>query len=294
MESMMKLCARLVLVLLTVPFLCPGQSRELVATQQVIRDLATFEDRTRAAQKATDEKLEKLLQQTQAAIEAATKANASVAGLEPILKEQVAEQQKIQANSGLKVTQMAEDLQSLKESVNQQNVRLGKIEQLITDLKTALTTLQSPPTPPGEASAPPGGLSPDTLFQNALRDKNGGNTDLALKEFTDYTQNFGKTFLAPQAQFYIGEIYYNSSELEKAADAFDVVLEKYQENDKTPDAHYMKGMALLKLAKKAEARREFEELIKNFPGNPLASQAKKQIAALAPAAKPPASKSKSK
>ena len=290
----MKLGGRLVLVSLAVPFLCLGQSKELVATQGVARDLANLEDRTRAWQKTTDEKLDKFAQQIQAAIDAATKANASVAGLEPILKEQVAEQQKIQANSGLKVTQMAEDLQNLKESVNQQNVRLGKLEQLITDLKTALTTLQAPPTPPGEASAPQTGLSPDTLFQNALRDKNGGNTELALKEFTDYTQNFGKTYLAPQAQFYIGEIYYNDGELEKASDAFDVVLEKYQENDWTPDAHYMKGMALRKLGKRAEALREFNALIKKFPGNPLAAQAKKQIAASAPAAKPPASKSKGK
>ena len=290
----MKLGGRLVLVSLAVPFLCLGQSKELVATQGVARDLANLEDRTRAWQKTTDEKLDKLAQQIQAAIDAATKANASVAGLEPILKEQVAEQQKIQANSGLKVTQMAEDLQNLKESVNQQNVRLGKLEQLITDLKTALTTLQAPPTPPGEASAPQSGLSPDTLFQNALRDKNGGNTELALKEFTDYTQNFGKTYLAPQAQFYIGEIYYNDGELEKASDAFDVVLEKYQENDWMPDAHYMKGMALRKLGKRAEALREFNALIKKFPGNPLASQAKKQIAASAQPAKPPASRSKGK
>ena len=288
----MKLGGRLVLLSLTVPFLCLGQSRELVATQQVIRDLATFEDRTRAAQKATDEKLEKLLQQTQAAIDAATKANASVAGLEPILKEQVAEQQRLQANAGLKVTQMAEDLQTLKESVNQQNVRLGKLEQLITDLKTAFTTLQSPPAPPGEASGGLSGLSPDTLFHNAMRDKNGGSTDLALKEFTDYTQNFGNTVQAPEAQYYIGEIYFNSGELEKAVAAFDVVLEKYQENDKTPDAYYMKGTALLKLGKKAEARREFQKLIETYPGNPLASKAKALIAASAPAAKRPASKSK--
>jgi Uncharacterized protein conserved in bacteria len=290
MESIMKLGGRLVLVSLAVPFLCLGQSKELVATQQVIRDLANLEDRTRAAQKATDDKLEKLLQQTQAAIDAATKASASVAGLEPILKEQVAEQQKTQANTGLKVTQMAEDLQTLKESVNAQNARLGKLEQLITDLKTALTTLQAPPGPPSDAGAT-AGLSADTLYQNALRDKNGGNTDLALKEFTDYTQNFGKTFLAPWAQYYIGEIHFNGGELEKAVDAFDAVLEKYQEGDKTPDAHYMKGMALLKLGKRAEARKEFDELIKKYPTNPLASKAKAQIAASAPA-RPPASKSK--
>ena len=287
----MKLGGRLVLVSLAVPFLCLGQSKELVATQGVARDLANLEDRTRAWQKTTDEKLDKLAQQTQAAIDAAAKANTSVAGLEPILKEQVAEQQKTQANAGLKVAQMAEDLQSLKESVNTQNARLGKIEQLIADLKSALTTLQSPPVPPSDAG-PTSGLSADTLFQNALRDKNGGNTDLALKEFTDYTQNFGKTYLAPQAQYYIGEIFFNSGELEKAVDAFDAVLEKYQENEKTPDAHYMKGMALLKLGKRAEARKEFEELIKKYPTHPLAPKAKAQIAAAAPAARPPASKPK--
>jgi tol-pal system protein YbgF len=293
MESIMKLGGRLVLVLLTVPFLCHGQSKEYLATQQVIRDLATFEDRTRTAQKATDEKLDKLLQQIQAAADAATKANASVAGLEPVLKEQVAEQQKSTANVGSRVEQMATEFQMLKESVAAQSVRLAELKQLIADLKTALTTLQSPPGPPSEGGAA-SGLSGDALYQNALRDKNGGNTDLAVKEFTDYTQNFGKTFLAPQAQFYIGEIYYNGSELEKAVDAFDVVLEKYKENDKTPDAHYMKGMALLKLGKRAEARKEFGKLIERFPGNPLAAQAKAQIAASAPAAKPPASKSKSR
>jgi TolA-binding protein len=287
----MKLGGRLVLVSLAVPFLCLGQSKELVATQQVIRDLANLEDRTRAAQKVTDEKLEKLLQQTQAAIDAATRANTSVAGLEPILKDQLSEQQKSQANTGLKVTQMAEDLQSLKDTVASQNVRLGKIEQLIADLKTALTTLQAPPGPPSDAGAT-SGLSADTLFQNALRDKNGGNTDLALKEFTDYAQNFGKTYLAPQAEYYIGEIYFNGGELEKAVDAFDAVLEKYQENEKTPDARYMKGMALFKLGKRAEARKEFDALIKKYPTHPLAAKAKAQIAASAPAARPAASKSK--
>jgi tol-pal system protein YbgF len=290
MESIMKLAGRLVLVSLAVPFLCLGQSKELVATQGVARDLANLEDRTRTWQKTTDEKLDKLAQQTQAAIDAATKANASVAGLEPILKEQVAEQQKSTANVGLRVEQLATEFQTLKESVAAQNVRLGELKQLIADVKTALTTLQSPPGPPSDSGAT-SGLSSDTLFQNALRDKNGGNTDLALKEFTDYTQNFDKTYLAPQAQYYIGEIYFNSGELEKAVDAFDAVLEKYQENDKTPDAHYMKGMALLKLGKRAEARREFDALIKKFPGNPLAAKAKAQIAATAPA-KPPASKTK--
>ena len=249
-----------------------------------------------AAQKATDEKLDKLLQQTQAAADAAAKANASVAGLEPILKEQVAEQQKSYgANAGLKVDQMADGIPDAEGVGGDAKRASGELKQLIADIKTALTTMQAPPAPPGEAPAGQGGLSPETLFQNALAGQERGQHRPCAQGVHGLSRRTSaRRELAPQAQYYIGEIYYNRSELEKAVDAFDVVLEKYQENDKTPDAHYMKGMALLKLGKRAEARREFDELIKRFPGNPLASQAKKQIAALAPAAKQPASKSKGK
>ena len=125
------------------------------------------------------------------------------------------------AGIGLKVDQMASEFQALRESVASLNARFGKLEQQIVDIGTALRTLQSPVAPPppagGSASGPAvRALSADALFQNAVSDKEGGNAELALKGFTDYVQNYSATYLAPAAQYYIGEILFGKGELEDA------------------------------------------------------------------------------
>ena len=59
--------------------------------------------------------------------------------------------------------------------------------------------------------------------------------------------------------------------------AFDLVLEKYAENNKTPVAMYMKGMALLKLGRRTEAARQFQDVADAYPGSEQAAKAKVQI-----------------
>jgi TolA-binding protein len=68
--------------------------------------------------------------------------------------------------------------------------------------------------------------------------------------------------------------------MDEAIRAFDLVLEKYPENNKTADAHYMKGMALLKVGRRNQARDEFYSLIERFPNHELAAKAKAQLRAL--------------
>ena len=100
---------------------------------------------------------------------------------------------------------------------------------------------------------PPPGMSAKSLYESALRDRSGGNLDLALQGFQEYLRYYGNTELAPNAQFYIGQIHYDKNEFGPALQAFDAVLEKYPENNKTADATYMKGMALLKSGQRNEA-----------------------------------------
>jgi TolA-binding protein len=57
----------------------------------------------------------------------------------------------------------------------------------------------------------------------------------------------------------------------------------------TPDAHYMKGMALLKMGETAKARSEFNTLITRFPKNELSLKARSQLPARTP---PPPKKPK--
>ncbi|MCL5745560.1 MAG: tetratricopeptide repeat protein [Acidobacteria bacterium] len=249
------------------------------------RELLNLEEQVRAAQRSLEEKVDRVLQQAQQATEASNKNNASLAEIEKRVQEQGKTIAQPVAGIGLKVDQMASEFQALKESVSSLNARFGKLEQQIVDIGTALRTLQSPVAPPPPAGGPAAGLSADALFQNAVSDKEGGNADLALRGFRDYVQNYSATYLAPAAQYYIGEILFGKGQWEDAVNAFDVVLEKFPVNDKTPDAHYMKAMALLKLGDSAGAREELSMLIKRFPNNPLSEKARLQLKTVRPAAK---------
>jgi len=182
---------------------------------------------------------------------------------------------------------MAGEFQGLRESVASLNARMGKLEQQLLDISTAIKTIQAPPVAPPPAAI----MSAETLFQNATRDREGGNLELALKEFTDYVQVYGSTEQAASAQYYIGDIHYRSERYEEAVAAFDLVLTNYLDSDRAPDAHYMKAMALRELGETAKARSEFDRLIKRFPKHELAAKARTQLRTLAPA-KPPRSKSK--
>ncbi len=268
---------------------CPGfaQKKEYMELQ---REVAILEEQLRTVQKSIEDKLAQLAQQAQQATEASGKTNSSIAALEKRVGEQGKSLTEPVANVGLKVDQMAGELQALRESVGALNARFGKVEQQMLDMSTALKTLQSPPAPPGPSEQP--AVSAEALFQSAVRDRDGGNLDLALKEFSDYLQNFGSTYQAPAAQYYIGDIYYRRGEFEQAVDAFDLVLEKYPEHERTPDAHYMKGMALAKMGETAKARSEFQTLIKRFPASDLSDKAKIQLRTLTAPARPQKSKGK--
>ena len=102
-----------------------------------------------------------------------------------------------------------------------------------------------------DPNAAPAGVSAETLYNGGMRDKSAGNSDLAIEQFQNYLKWFGNTDLAPNAQYYIGEIKYLRGDLDGALMAFDTFLEKYPDNPKTSDAMLQKGRALVKSGFKA-------------------------------------------
>lgn len=283
----MRVCILTVVVFLAAPFSGFAQRKEYVQLQ---RDIALLQDQVRTLQRSMDEKMAQLTLLVQQTLDSVNKANTSIVVLENDFRERLREQEKNVgrpvATIGSKIDQMSTELQVVKESLADLRVRFGRLEQQMVDASNAIKTLQAPPPPPG-SPGPVSGVSAETLYQNALRDKNGGNFDLALREFQEYLQSFGSTELAPNAQFYIGEIHYLRDELDQAVEAFDLVLEKYPENPKTPDAHYMKGMALVKMGQRNKGRDEFYTLIRRFPNNQLAEKAKDTLKGLGLPATPP-------
>lgn len=188
-----------------------------------------------------------------------------------------------------RVDAMSEDTKALRDALGDLAARLERMDAKMTDLKNQLQIMQSPPPAPaapagtavpgqpGASNIPPMGMSAEKTYNDARRDQQTGNLDLAAQEYQQYLTYFPNTELAANAQYYLGEVSYTKGDYKAAADAFDAVLERYPNNPKTADAKYMKGMALARDGQRTKAIGELRSLIQT---NPNSEQARKATQAL--------------
>ena len=211
--------------------------------------------------------------------------------------------QDVQANSGTRLDSMSTQVQGLSDNLEEIKSRLGKLNQQLVDLQNSVQNLDAkissgaaapatgagnttptasnvpPPTSSSAAAAAPSGPAPsaDMLYSNGLRDIQSGKYDLARSEFTDYLKYYGKTDLASNAQFYIGEIYYKQNKNQEAIAEYDKVINNYPKSFKLAPARLHRATAMLKLGQKSGAIRELHEIVKLFPGSEEDRYARAQL-----------------
>ncbi len=267
-------------VLLLVPALALAQKQEV---RELQRDVAVLQDQVRSLERSFNEKVGSITTLLQQAIDGVNKLNTNMAVLDAALKEREKGLAAPVTTVGAKVDQMANEFQFLRTTIEDMNGRMGKLERQLVDMNNTIKVIQAPPAPPpaagpGMASAgPPAGVSADSLYANALRDKESGKLDLALEGFMDYLKWFGSTGTAPNAQYYIGEILFQRKEYDEALLAFDAVLERYPENNKTLDALYMKGRTHVLMGDRTAGADEFQQVIDRAPRTALAQKARDEI-----------------
>lgn len=284
-----------------------GASKEIMELQ---RDVALLQDQVRNLQSTLDQKVAAIQALTQQTLDSVNRTNTAVAVMENRFNDTMKQQEQSLngpvANVGQKLDQMSEDFRAVRESVLDMNSRMSKLDAKIADLENLINTVRAPAAAPppatgttpaqGDANwtpasgptaiapspgtpAPPQGLQAGTLYTSAYSDQLAGKYDIAFQEFTDYLKYFGNTDLAPNAQYYIADIYYRKADYSNALTAFDAVLERFQENPKTPDARYMKAMCLMKLGKNDSAAREFRDVYTRYSSEhpDIAAKAKAQL-----------------
>ena len=286
--------ARIGLLLLAAAPLTFGASKEV---QELQRDVAMLQDQVKNMQKDFGDRLVTMQTLVQTTLDSVNRTNNLVNVMENKFSDAMKQQQQSVSGPVLSVTQkldqMSEDFRAVRESVLDMNSRMGKLDAKFADLQNLINTLKAPPPPPpgsennalpgqptGQtqgASSPTPGVSAETLYTNAYRDKETGKTELAMQEFTDYLKYFPATQFASNAQYYIGDIYYSKHDYASALQAFDAVLERYPDGNKTPDAYYMKGASFLGLDKRDAAAAEFRDLIKRYPDTDVAAKAKARL-----------------
>ncbi|HEV3196630.1 MAG TPA: tetratricopeptide repeat protein [Bryobacteraceae bacterium] len=261
-----------------------GASKEILELQ---RDVATLQDMVKAMQRSQDEKFSALQVLVQQSLTAANDASKSVAVIQNGFQQSIRdlESKVVTPVVGLsaRMEQQSTDLRTVSQAVSDLTGMISGLKSQLTDVSNQIKVMQAPAAPPptggtapggtpgGQAEAPP--ISQTQLYQNALNDRSGGKFDLAVQEFTDYLKWFGNTDLAPNAQFYIASIHASQGDLENAVREFDIVIDKYPDNNKIPDAMYSKGQALMRLGRRTDAGKVFLDLINRFPRNELSTKA---------------------
>jgi len=264
--------------------LAPAANKEIEALQ---RDIALLSQQLKDLQKSQDEKLAALLEATRSAAEAANRANTSVAVIQSSIEKNLRDQTDKVATPvvGLstRLNEMGGELRTLSQAVGDLTALVSRVQVQLTDINNAIKVIQQPPVAPPSQSGQPGGsasasevppMPAETMYNAARQDYISGKYDLAAQGFNDYLKYYGNTSFAPNAQFYIAMIHFAQGNYEAAVKEFDMVLEKYPDNNKTADALLYKGRALVKMpGHKTEGGNEFMEVIRRYPKSDQATQA---------------------
>jgi TolA-binding protein len=260
--------------------------------QEMQRDIAQLQDQVRTLQSSFDKNMATLQTLVQQALDVANRSNTSVSVLSSNVTQTLERElkQSLTPIAGLaaKVDNTNNDVAEVRNSVADLNVNTNKILQILTDINNTLKVLQAPPAPPPGSNVGSGGGTVSNapppaavMFENAVRDQNGGKLDLALGEYADFLKFHPEDPNCAGVQYNIGEIHYSQNKLDLAVQDFDAVIERYSDNTKlVPDAYFMKGMALKQSAHSAAAATTFRALIAKYPHSDKVEEARDQLHSL--------------
>jgi tol-pal system protein YbgF len=278
----------------------PGfaQNRDIVQLQQSV---ALLLGTVRELQRSFDERMAVMRTLVEQSSERSNQFDSRMTQLNTAVVELQTSLQNSVANAGQKVDNLGTQLQGLNASLEELRARLDKLSQQVAKIETLSQTIPSsayPTTtfgadPAADPAAAANAPAPDVLYNTALRDYTSGNYPLSLQEFTDYLRYYPNTSLASNAQFYVGDIYYQQGQFDKAIQEYDKAIEQYPTGNKTAAAQLKKGFALINLNLRPQGTQELNNLIRRFPNTPEASLAQDKLTALEsepppPAATPPA------
>ena len=256
------------LVLLASPTPASAANRDIVQLQTQVDQLQ--QSMTQMKQ-SFDERMGVMKSMMEQNTVIANKVSAAIDNLQSSLNRQ-------QTDRAGQVDQISGQIQALNDTMDELKVRLAKLSKQFEEMQAAQQSMAAQQTEAQQkaqqmAAAPP----PDVLYNNALRDYNGGKNDLATQEFGDYVKYYPDTDLAGNADFYLAEIEFKAGDYQKAITNYDLVVQNFPSGNKAAAAQLKKGFALLELGKKDDGEQELKRVIQRYPRTNEAVQARDRL-----------------
>lgn len=231
------------------------------------------------------------------------------------IDEQTGVNRKAFADGKLHADGMGGDLRVVRERVDDTNVRITSLSQEVEALRLAIPpmatmTVQVDPAAaaglpgdPAAGAAPPVAGAPDTtappvvapttsargpitagspmrVYETAWADYTAGNFDLAIEGFNGYVRSFPRSESADNAQYYVGESYFQRGKLAEAVEAFSRVISTYPKSDVLGVAYYKRGLCYERLNQPDRARESYDYVVKTLADSDAGRLAKQRLDAL--------------
>ena len=160
---------------------------------------------------------------------------------------------------------LLQEIKQLSTKMDDANTRISALAQQVADLKVQSKQI-TPRLYQSAANNPDAlALSADQIYSEAYNDLVQGNADMAIEGFTAFLKNFPTNERADDAQYYIGEAYYNSKRYPEAISAFQKVVTDYASGSKVPSGLYKLGKAKMAANQSESALEDFKKLIQQYP-----------------------------
>ncbi len=177
---------------------------------------------------------------------------------------------------------LEERRKNLEEKNKAQEERMREMEDRLKGVEGRIKQAESEKlSPTKEVLSEPKGLSAGMgdLYKDAYETFQKGKLEGARKKFEAFLKQYPNTELSGNAQFWIGETYYQKRDFEKAILEYEKAITKFPESGKIPAALFKQALAFLELGDKKNARNLFKKVIDRYPHSEQAEMAKKKLEA---------------
>lgn len=165
------------------------------------------------------------------------------------------------------IEQLQQEVQSLRGLVEEQGNELDRLKNEQKERYLELDRRLSQILNQGQAAVAPvvtGDAGDATQYDAAfalVRDKRYPE---AIKAFTAFTAKHPKSVYAPNAYYWLGQVYYAQDELDEARKAFSMVVNQFADNQKVPESKFKLGVILHRLGQTDKAKNLLQSVVKDY------------------------------
>lgn len=131
-----------------------------------------------------------------------------------------------------------------------------------------------------EAAPTAGGAAETRAYEAAQNLRRIGNYQGAIVAFQSFIKHYPKSMLAPSAQYWIGDSYFNIRDFRSAIASQRLLLASYPGSGKEPDALLNIASSQTELGDRAAARKTMDDIVAKYPASDAAEKARRRLANL--------------